>query len=144
MVCLLCSGLIERKLRLRDINLVLELCDKTAVLMSISDDFRVKNACILVGKNVQSVQTSLTHSKPEITQSLLIQDFMNHTISLKLQNQDSKSAVAIRVGSSPTPGTIRLQNKRPSSRMAFCFAAHALVSRYSERSAAAPLSDRRG
>ena len=57
---------------------------------------------------------------------------------------DSKSAVERRVGSSPTPGTIRFQNKRPSSRMAFCFAAHALVSRYSERSAAAPLSDRRG
>ncbi len=76
---------------------------------------------ISVGKNVQSVQTRLTHSKLEITQTLLIQGITSRTILVKPQFRDSKSAVAIRVGSSPTPGTIRFHDKRPSSRMAFCF-----------------------
>lgn len=40
----------------------------------------------------------------------------------------SKSAVAIRVGSSPTPGTIQIHDKRPSSRVAFCFSGFAEAS----------------
>ena len=80
-----------------------------------------------MGKNVQTVQTSLNYNKREITQSHLIQWFTSRTISLKPQNQDSKSAVARRVGSSPTPGTIRFHDKRPSSRMAFCFSALAAL-----------------
>lgn len=47
---------------------------------------------ILVGNNVQCVQTSLTHSKPEITQTLLIQGFTSRTILVKPQFRDSKSA----------------------------------------------------
>ena len=58
---------------------------------------------ISVGKNVQSVQTRLTHSKLEITQTLLIQGITSRTILVKPQFRDSKSAVARRVGSSPTP-----------------------------------------
>jgi hypothetical protein len=58
---------------------------------------------ISVGKNVQSVKTRLTHSKLEITQSLLIQGITTRTILVKPQFLDSKSAVERRVGSSPTP-----------------------------------------
>lgn len=45
-----------------------------------------------VGKNVQSVQTHLTHSKLEITQTLLIQGVTSRTIPRKPQFLDSKSA----------------------------------------------------
>lgn len=47
---------------------------------------------ISVGKNVQSVQTRLTHSKLEITQTLLIQGITSRTILVKPQFRDSKSA----------------------------------------------------
>lgn len=46
----------------------------------------------VVGKNVQSVQTRLTHSKLEITQPLLIQGVTSRTILVKPQFLDSKSA----------------------------------------------------
>lgn len=47
---------------------------------------------ISVGKNVQSVQPRLTHSKLEITQTLLIQGVTSRTIPRKPQFLDSKSA----------------------------------------------------
>ena len=93
------------------------LLDCRGKLLSFASRWRV----ISVGKNVQSVQTHLNLNQPELTQSHLIQWVTSRTILRKPQFLDSKSAVAIRVGSSPTPGTIRFHDKRPSSRMAFCF-----------------------
>lgn len=59
--------------------------------------FIQQKLALSVGKNVQFVQTHLNFNILEITQSYLIQWFTSRTISLKLQNQDSKFAVEMRI-----------------------------------------------